>query len=230
MISACFLLQPFSWTLTLPRCTVRNFHFCLILSFWNLMRTVFDPEVVFHTLYRGLIEQALINNCSELSWENVLAHFVKAFALLKPRKPSLEVRRESMAHFYRQWGGLRSTTTCLSCICRPPEHMMPCGHSICDACVVLFGTASSSAEYHTDLTLCPICGKCFQLTIRQLPPTKGPVILSLDGGGVRGIVQLGLLRALERRLGPIQIRDIPDLCTGTSVGECIFCIFSPQSF
>lgn len=201
-----------------------------VILFKSLMRTVFDPEIVFNTLYRSLIGQALIDAGSKHSCESVLAHFVTVFALLKPRKSSLEVRRESIAHFYRLWGGLRSITTCLSCMCRPPEHMMPCGHSLCDSCVVLFGTASSSAEYHTDLTLCPFCGARFQLTIRRLPPTKGPVILSLDGGGVRGIIQLGLLRALERRLGPLRIRDIPDLCTGTSVGECIVGNFPLQSF
>ena len=56
------------------------------------------------------------------------------------------------------------------------------------------------------------------MVIRQLPPTKRPVILSLDGGGVRGLVQLGLLRALERRLG-ILIGSLPDYCIGTSVGK-----------
>ncbi|KAI2791711.1 hypothetical protein POX_c04583 [Penicillium oxalicum] len=40
----------------------------------------------------------------------------------------------------------------------------------------------------------------------------------LDGGGVRGIIQLGLLRALEERLGGISVVEIPDQCTGTSVG------------
>ena len=56
------------------------------------------------------------------------------------------------------------------------------------------------------------------MVIRQLPPTKRPVILSLDGGGVRGLVQLGLLCALERRIG-ISIGSLPDYCIGTSVGK-----------
>ncbi|KAJ5861938.1 uncharacterized protein N7529_009248 [Penicillium soppii] len=55
------------------------------------------------------------------------------------------------------------------------------------------------------------------MTIRQLPPTKRPVILSLDGGGVRGLIQLGLLCVLEKRIG-IPIALLPDLCAGTSVG------------
>ncbi|CAG8059875.1 unnamed protein product, partial [Penicillium nalgiovense] len=59
------------------------------------------------------------------------------------------------------------------------------------------------------------------LTVRQLPPTKGPIVLSLDGGGVRGIVQLGLLRALERRIGGISIAQVVDLFAGTSVGALL---------
>jgi hypothetical protein len=47
------------------------------------------------------------------------------------------------------------------------------------------------------------------------------VILTLDGGGVRGLVQLGLLRALESRIG-IPIASLPDLCIGTSVGTSYF--------
>ncbi|CAI7631192.1 unnamed protein product [Penicillium pancosmium] len=38
-----------------------------------------------------------------------------------------------------------------------------------------------------------------------------------DGGGVRGLIQLGLLCALEKRIG-IPIALLPDLCAGTSVG------------
>lgn len=95
---------------------------------------------------------------------------------------------------------------------------MPCKHSICDTCAVLFGMNGSQAEYHTTLSRCPICEDTCDLTIRRLPPTKHPVIFSLDGGGVRGIIQLGLLRELERRLGGVPVVQIADLCTGTSVG------------
>lgn len=165
-----------------------------------------------------MVRQALRDAGSKLNSEKLLAHFLRAFALLGPETSSSRVRQKSLSYTYHRWGGLHSITTCLSCMCRPPEHMMPCRHTLCDECVVLFGSANSSAEYHTDFTSCPFCGANFQLTIRRLPPTKGPLILSLDGGGVRGIIQLGLLRALERRLGPLRIGDFPDQCIGTSVG------------
>jgi hypothetical protein len=95
--------------------------------------------------------------------------------------------------------------------------MLPCKHAICDTCVVIFGKPSRLGEYHFEVAQCPICEERSDVTVRQLPPTKPPVILTLDGGGVRGLIQLGLLRALESRIG-IPIASLPDLCIGTSVG------------
>lgn len=95
---------------------------------------------------------------------------------------------------------------------------MPCKHTICDNCVVIFGAERSVAQYHTDLLQCPICADRFKLTIRRVPPTKGPVIFSLDGGGARGYFQLGLLQAVEKRLEGMPFAELPDLCIGTSVG------------
>ncbi|KAJ5288069.1 hypothetical protein N7478_003755 [Penicillium angulare] len=61
-----------------------------------------------------------------------------------------------------------------------------------------------------------MCTCKLHLAVRQIPPTKGPNILTLDGGGIRGLVQLGLLRSLEKRVGGSFIQSI-DYCAGTSV-------------
>lgn len=149
----------------------------------------------------------------------VTSRFVQYFEQLSARRTSAVIRKETLLRLYRRWDGLRSTTTCLVCLCRPPEHMLPCRHAICDTCVVIFGSPSSLGEYHFEVAHCPICDAKSNVIVRQLPPTKHPVVLSLDGGGVRGLIQLGLLRALERRIG-VPIASLPDLCTGTSVGMC----------
>lgn len=184
--------------------------------------------MIFDALYRDHCRDAWDEENSEACCVNISDQFIESFTQLGPKTTSAAIRQESLVRFYHKWGGLQSTTTCFSCMCRPPEHMLPCRHAICDTCVVLFGTASTHAEYHIDLSKCPICGDLLQLTVRQLPPTKRPIVISLDGGGVRGVIQLGLLRALERRLGGISIAQISDLCIGTSVGmysviakECI---------
>ena len=51
------------------------------------------------------------------------------------------------------------------------------------------------------------------------PPTAGVGLLSLDGGGVRGIVQTEILRMLEEKIGlPIPIQEHFQLAAGVSAG------------
>lgn len=172
---------------------------------------------MFNALYRESCHESSATHLY-VDCKSVLYQFIHAFAGLTPITTAAAARRKRLRDFYRQWAGLRSTKVCFLCMCRRSEHVMPCRHTICDNCVVIFGIKSSSAEYHTDLSRCPICGDRFTLTIRRLPPTKGPVIFSLDGGGVRGLIQLGLLRAIENRLEGMSITEVPDYCNGTSVG------------
>ena len=191
-----------------------------------LTRLDFQPEFVFNGLYQKHCRTAWCAQKgvdADQNCQAVLTHFTQLFDSLNPNRSSATIRGQTLAKFYRHWAGLRSTTVCYFCLCRSPEHMLPCRHAICDTCVVIFGASGKSAEYTTDFSQCPICEDSFQLTIRQLPPTKRPVVLSLDGGGVRGIIQLGLLRALENRLGDgISLSQTFDLCVGTSVGMCSF--------
>ncbi|KAH2709095.1 hypothetical protein KXW29_006751, partial [Aspergillus fumigatus] len=81
---------------------------------------------------------------------------------------------------------------------------------------------SQGAEYHFKLRSCPLCLACFSCIAQVLPPTKRPTILTLDGGGVRGVVTLGFLTALEERISGSQgLREAFNLNLGTSVGAVI---------
>lgn len=52
------------------------------------------------------------------------------------------------------------------------------------------------------------------------PATMKPSLLAIDGGGVRGIISLELLRRLESSLDvPIPVWDFFDLIVGTSAGQ-----------
>ncbi|KAK6428380.1 hypothetical protein LTR95_015477 [Oleoguttula sp. CCFEE 5521] len=133
-------------------------------------------------------------------------------------------------HHYRLEGlrpfvlGLRSHKTCLLCIMRAPEKVLPCGHAICDTCIRSFGTQSNEQKYAYKLTACLLCGQKDQpATIQLLPPTAGVRVLSLDGGGVKGIIPLTFLDQLEKRLAGFQlpIRDHFDFVCGTSAGGLI---------
>jgi patatin-like phospholipase/acyl hydrolase len=74
------------------------------------------------------------------------------------------------------------------------------------------------------MTCCRLCGAEWPTRPRQLirlkPKCAGVRILTLDGGGVRGIVELAILREIEDRVGlGVPIRDLFDLIVGTSTGE-----------
>lgn len=189
----------------------------------------FRPDVVFYSLYRNSCRAAWEShqNCNPCHnglsphqhCDAVLVHLDLLVSQMGPQRSSRAIRMEVLARVGTRWPALNAPTACLFCLCRSTEHMMPCGHAMCDTCVTIYGNAVRTAEYHVGLDQCPICRSSFQATVRQLPPTKRPVAITLDGGGIRGIVTLGLLRALERRLhGVIKLPEIPDLFAGTSVG------------
>ncbi|KAK6436023.1 hypothetical protein LTR95_007787 [Oleoguttula sp. CCFEE 5521] len=129
----------------------------------------------------------------------------------------LEVLRPFVAN-------LRSHKSCLLCIMRAPKKVLPCGHALCDNCIRSFGTPSYEQKYSYHLPVCLLCGQSDQpATIQLLPPTAGVRVLSLDGGGVKGIIPLTFLDQLEKRLAGFQIpiRDHFDFVCGTSAGGLI---------
>ncbi|GKZ63674.1 hypothetical protein AnigIFM49718_004355, partial [Aspergillus niger] len=185
----------------------------------------FRPDYVFDTLYRDLCGSAWRTagypDGSGHS-DAIRSCFAEQFRRLSPVHTSRAIRQAELIRFGRRWSALTLPTACVFCLGRWAEHQTPCRHGICDICVTMLGQRARGVEYHRDLAQCPLCQGALQLTVRQLPPTKRPVVLALDGGGIRGMVTLGLLRALEQRLaGAITLPEIPDLTAGTSVGSVI---------
>ncbi|ODM18136.1 hypothetical protein SI65_06007 [Aspergillus cristatus] len=184
----------------------------------------FDPRIVFRHLYAGPCATACRSStpaharrfCRDLE-----AEFAFLFNALST-SASAQIRRAVLRREVAVWATVKSAHICLFCLRRPPEHVLPCGHAICDICVCIFGSRARGAEYHFDLSACPACFKTFSLTVRLLPPTKRPTILVLDGGGIRGVVTLGFLKALEEQIGGSRgLREAFDLTVGTSAGAVI---------
>ena len=97
---------------------------------------------------------------------------------------------------------------------------MACGHSVCDSCVLAFGEGVLDFEYNFVLSSCIFCDCQPGLDVKIKPPTAGVRILSIDGGGSRGIIPLEMLSLLQELAGPdCPIRDFFDLTIGTSAGE-----------
>ena len=116
---------------------------------------------------------------------------------------------------------------CIPCLFRRPEYRMPCGHYLCHVCIEQLQDPQLSAEPSAVAMhwSCPICGMnepedAWPVVIQQVPPLAGIRILSLDGGGVRGILEVLILQRLEKTIGlEIPIRHFFDLIVGTSAGK-----------
>ncbi|KAK0829036.1 hypothetical protein LTR73_004670 [Friedmanniomyces endolithicus] len=140
----------------------------------------------------------------------------------------LDIHRHQMSSFYRVLGGAQyfvSHTTCFSCLKQAPEHGLPCGHVLCSACVQAYSKKHS--ECYVVLESCPLhpVPKFEEpWRVAYKPEYAGVRLLSLDGGGIRGIVELETLRAIETALGPhckLPIRAFFDLIVGTSTGGIV---------
>ena len=127
------------------------------------------------------------------------------------------------------WGRAKSNSTCFACLQSAPDHVMSCGHGFCDECVKDFGTVDESCRYQYKLDRCVLCLQDFGINpktaaesmqlLRLIPKCAGIRILTLDGGGIRGIVELAILEKLESRVGlKVPVRDLFDLVIGTSTG------------
>ena len=119
-----------------------------------------------------------------------------------------------------------SHTACFCCLFNAPEHALPCGHIICEGCARIYGQSQAGNPTEIEISGCPIDGTRFgpgltwKLYIK--PKTAGVRILTLDGGGIRGIVELEILRQIEQSLGvQIPIQAFFDLVVGTSTGGVI---------
>jgi len=125
--------------------------------------------------------------------------------------------------YHDKWKMIKSNKTCLSCLQEIPDHVLTCGHSYCPRCVQELGHVSPHFECAWNIH----CWLCYEEKGRnshlvQLKPRcSGVRILALDGGGVRGIVELLVLQALHKAVGlePLPLKSLFDLIVGTSTGK-----------
>lgn len=119
---------------------------------------------------------------------------------------------------------LHSNKTCLSCMQAVPDYVLRCGHAFCDRCVRELGKPAARFESAWVLDRCFLCGRYWPdsgQVMRFKPYCAGVRILTLDGGGVRGIVELVLLCLVQKRMQvkSLLMKDCFDLIMGTSTGE-----------
>ncbi|KAK0798267.1 hypothetical protein LTR75_009566 [Friedmanniomyces endolithicus] len=123
-------------------------------------------------------------------------------------------------------GILVSRTVCFTCLMNLPdlEHGLQCGHVLCTACLRYLGQVVPGRS--VEILECPIGGALCSFRepfrVHLKPASCGIRVLTFDGGGIRGIVQLEILRRLEREFGgSLRIQSFFDLVVGTSTGGII---------
>ncbi|KAI0005731.1 FabD/lysophospholipase-like protein [Xylariaceae sp. FL0662B] len=117
-----------------------------------------------------------------------------------------------------------SYSACLCCLRELPECALPCGHVLCLPCIEIYGSRTSKTTI--EISRCPLHVRDIIASppwvIMTKPRYAGTRVLSLDGGGIRGIVQLQVLRELEKVLGPdLPIQLFFDLIVGSNTGGII---------
>ena len=134
----------------------------------------------------------------------------------------LNLRRAVYGDVRATLSRMRSNKTCFACLQHPPDHVLPCGHAFCPRCVQETAKPSRFAVCAFDVLSCLICGRQAMHQVQLKPRCAGVRILTLDGGGIRGIVELALLLRIHRAVGlEISIRDMFDLVVGTSTGGIV---------
>ncbi|KAI2627754.1 hypothetical protein GGR54DRAFT_430692 [Hypoxylon sp. NC1633] len=150
--------------------------------------------------------------------ERVAAHIHKTMVLTNLFSHLKHSDAESKADNY-----LVSHTACFCCLFGRAEHFLPCGHVLCSACVSTYGTPRKNTGF--EIMQCPIEGATDRIyspwTIQLKPKSAGTRIMTLDGGGIRGIVELEVLRQIEIALGGVAIQYFVDLIVGTSTGGLV---------
>jgi len=112
---------------------------------------------------------------------------------------------------------------CFSCLFGRPEYKFPCDHYLCYDCVIDFGQQDHdnyTFALHGECVICamPTLGPGYKIPVR--PQLSGVRILSLNGGGARGVVQLVTLQRLEKLIDlGLPIGDFFDLIVGSSAGR-----------
>lgn len=158
----------------------------------------------------------------------------KSRANLPRRPPSSEgsqhaaaLHRRCLQSLHKSMSQLFSNTTCLACLMHTPEKPFECGHALCDQCIRTSGARSRTEKHVYELENCILCGQQnSSKTFRFVPPTAGLRLLSIDGGGVRGVIPLQILESLDDELKKhfgCSIHEAFDFVVGTSAGTCIVC-------
>ncbi|KAH8710251.1 hypothetical protein GQ44DRAFT_626663 [Phaeosphaeriaceae sp. PMI808] len=206
---------------------------CLALDNYAYDVHFFDPEEVFAFHYKSVCMAAAENRM--LSWSgqvdsSVLLLRTKLVTLIKKHflhrsrtfQPGAKGRLELLRQCRPWLSQVKIHTLCLTCLKSVPEHKFPCGHMVCEECYKDLGRSHITDPHFYEFDHCPLCEIPCNVALRVKPITAGFRVLSIDGGGIRAMIPIQFLRALEQAVGlDIPIQEHFDLSYGTSSGAMV---------
>jgi predicted acylesterase/phospholipase RssA len=107
--------------------------------------------------------------------------------------------------------------SCLGCLQEPPNTLLACGHGFCSNCIRDLTDNERLPRYLQDI-FCPLDRAPQAFSPRLLPVQSGYRILSLDGGGIKGLAQPVMLKHIEEKCFDVPVIYLFDLVVGTSIG------------
>ncbi|KAI3339670.1 acyl transferase/acyl hydrolase/lysophospholipase [Ustulina deusta] len=184
---------------------------------------LFLPAEVYNKLYSQQVREAASGKFREDLFSGyVLASMEALFLQLVGGRSAAAIHNTVLARYAAEWRTIQSSRSCFTCFTSTPQHFLPCGHSLCENCVQIFGRSQSHDPWLFRLQQCQLCQKPVDLIVRVRPPTAGHAILCIDSGGVRGIIPATVLERIEERLNlPIPVQEHFDLAYGISVGGLV---------
>ncbi|KAH7060994.1 acyl transferase/acyl hydrolase/lysophospholipase, partial [Paraphoma chrysanthemicola] len=203
---------------------------CLRLDNYTKDVHGFAPADVFATHYRSACSASIENKALTFGkLEEVIilrAGLVKRIEtqFLERSWSSRDRSRSRVLGEFREWLSRRIThRSCLACLTRAPEHKFWCQHVLCEECCMEFGRSTAVNPNLYQMSECPLCATPSHLRVRVRPATAGLRVLAIDGGGIRAVIPIQFLRALQRAVGSVISSSIPiqelfDLSFGTSSG------------
>jgi hypothetical protein len=190
---------------------------------------VFDCAVVFDTLYMAALDQvsdAPAESEKGVSRSNLVSmvkdNLIRMFEQFQNGRTAVSIHQSNLDRFRDQWKDIESDDTCFCCMLRTPQYNLPCGHCICENCVVVFGDDNQDDPWVFHVRRCLLCPHeiADDVTVRVHPPTAGAGVLCIDGGGTRGIVALMLMKLIADRIDlPIPLQRYFKLAFGVSIGQ-----------
>ena len=159
-------------------------------------------ESVFHNLRKRLqIDYQQLKRCLDQSLHNQY--------------------RQRLENMHSYLNLLKSHRSCLCYLLRALEKFLSCSYTIYDVCVRIFGSTNPEARNTFVLSYCLLYRQSNRESdIVLMPATAGARLLSIDRGGIRGVILLVFLQYLQASFNELEVplRDLFDFVSRTLAG------------